>query len=212
VDDLGQPHLKWLNLADLGNRVIPRERERLVKVRWFTAIQPRADEGKKKRHREYITALRYYNVAVHEGHFAFDIVDCYNCSHQWEKPQEKETDVSIGVHLIDDAHKDVFDVAYLLTADSDQGATARMMKERFPKKRLISVVPPGMEASKAIMSHTPHKLKLPVEFLEDCLLPHHALTGPKGNESVVFRRPPEYDPPPGWLPPKERRAAAKNSN
>jgi hypothetical protein len=145
-------------------------------------------------------------------HFVFDIVDCRRCTHQWEKPQEKETDVSIALQLFDDAYQDVFDIAYLLTADSDQGATARMMKERFPQKRLTSVVPPGMEASKAIMTYTPHKLKLPVEFLEDCLLPPYAFTGPKDSQAVAFRRPREYDPPKGWVPPRERRQRQKNSN
>jgi hypothetical protein len=163
------------------------------------------DEQKNRRHREYITALKHYNISVHQGHFIFDIVDCRACRHTWEKPQEKETDVGIGLHVLDDAYQDVFDVAYLLTADSDQGATARMMKRRFPAKRLVSVVPPGMEASKAILSHTSHKLKITVEYLEDCLLPPYALSGPEGRQVVVFRRPPAYEPPPGWLPPRLRR-------
>lgn len=209
IDEIGQPHLKWLNLAALGSRIIPRSKERLVKVRWFTAIRP-GDEKKNKRHREYITALKHYNVAVHQGHFIFDTVDCRNCSRTWIKPQEKESDVGIGLHLLDDAYQDVFDVAYLLSADSDQGATARMMKRRFPQKRLVSVVPPGMEASKAILSHTPHKLKIAVTYLEDCLLPPYALTGPEGNQSVVFRRPTTYEPPEGWLPPSLRKKKAKN--
>jgi uncharacterized LabA/DUF88 family protein len=204
IDALGQPHLKWLNLADLGNRIIPRGREKLVKVRWFTAVRPGAPD-KNRRHREYITALKYYNVAVHEGHFIFDTVNCRACSHSWAKPQEKETDVSIGLHLLDDAYRDVFDVAYLLSADSDQGATARMMALRFDKKRFTTVVPPGMEPSKAILTHTQHKLKLPVEFLEDCLLPAYAMTGPKDDPTIAFRRPTEYDPPGGWLPPAARR-------
>jgi hypothetical protein len=131
------------------------------------------------------------------------------CSHTWEKPQEKETDVNIALHLLDDAYQDVFDVVYLLTADSDQGATARMMKRRFPKKRLTTVVPPGREPSKAILSHTNHKLKLPVEYLEDCLLPSFGLIGPKSNPTVAFKRPTEYDPPAGWVPPRLRRSAKK---
>jgi uncharacterized LabA/DUF88 family protein len=211
IDALGQPHLKWLNLADLGNRIIPRSHERLVKVRWFTALKP-GDRDKNRRHAEYITALKFYNVAVHKGHFITDIVDCRKCSHSWEKPQEKETDVSIALHLLDDAYQDIFDVVYLLSADSDQGATARIMKHRFPTKRLTTVVPPRMEPSKAILTHTPHKLKLPIEYLEDCLLPAYALRGPKDNQSIAFRRPAEYDPPAGWVPPGKRRQKSRISN
>ena len=204
IDALNQPHLKWLDLAALGNRVLNRRTQRLVKVHYFTALKPGAFE-KNKRHREYITALKYFNVAVHEGHFIKDAVDCRKCGHVWDKPQEKETDVSIALHLVDDAYQDVFDVAYLLTANSDQGATARMMKRRFPTKALVSLVPPGMEASKAILSHTSLKQKITIEFLEDCLLPAFTMMGPKENQSVAFRRPSNYDPPKGWLPPVERR-------
>jgi hypothetical protein len=113
------------------------------------------------------------------------------------------------VHLLDDAYQDVFDVVYLLTADSDQGATARMMKHRFPMKRFTTVVPPGREPSKAILTYTEHKLKLPVEYLEDSLLPPFGLIGPASNPTIAFRRPIEYKPPDGWTPPHARRAAAK---
>ena len=205
IDDLGQPHLKWLNFAALGERIIDRNKERLAKVRWFTAIQPRAPADKNNRHRDYITALKFYNVTVHEGHFIFDDIDCRRCSHTWTKPQEKETDVGIGVRILDDAYQDVFDTAYLVTADSDQGATAKILKIRFSQKKLVSVVPPGMEASRAILTHTPHKLKLPVEYIEDCLLPAYAM---KDATTIAFRRPAAYDPPSGWLPPRERRKKA----
>ena len=56
------------------------------------------------RHREYITALKFNGVDVHDGHFITDTVDCHECGHHWDKPQEKETDVNIAVHLLDDAY------------------------------------------------------------------------------------------------------------
>jgi hypothetical protein len=112
-------------------------------------------------------------------------------------------DVNIALLLYDDAHQDVFDVAYLLTADSDQGATARMLKKRFPKKRLVSVVPPGMEASKSIMTYADQRYKLNEEVIEQCLLPgvEHE---PARKGAIAFQRPPEYAPPTGWVPPDQR--------
>jgi len=208
---LNQPHLKWLNLFALGSRILNRNQETLVKVRYCTALKPGASD-KNKRHREYITALKWFNVKVHEGHFISDDVDCRKCGHVWEKPQEKETDVNIALLLFDDAHQDVFDVAYLLTADSDQGATARMLKKRFPKKRLVSVVPPGMEASKAIMTYADHRYKLNENIIEECLLPGVEYD-PARNGAVAFRRPSEYAPPSGWVAPAERpRKKAEISN
>jgi hypothetical protein len=180
----------------------------MIKVRYFTALKPGANMvDKNKRHREYITALKYFNVKVDEGHFINDQVDCRGCGRVWDKPSEKETDVNIALRLYDDAYQDIFDVAYLLTADSDQGATARMLKYRFPNLTLISVVPPGMEASKAIMTYADGRLKLPLEYIEDCLLPGMMMEGPADKQKLIFRRPAEYDPPAGWVPPKSRPKA-----
>jgi hypothetical protein len=207
LNDLEQPHLKWLNLWDLGKRMLMDSEERMELVRYCTAIKG-GDQGKTARHTEYITALQFYGVEVQKGHFIVDQVDCHSCGHVWDKPQEKETDVNIALHLIDDAYQNAFDVAYLLSSDSDQGATARMFAQRFPKKKLISVAPPGMEISKAISpAHTQHKLKLPVEYIEDCLLPGMETAGYPPR--VIFRRPIEYRPPDGWMSPRERRAALK---
>lgn len=204
LDELMQPHLKWLNLFALGSRILNRNQETLVKVRYFTALKPGPKAiDKNKRHREYITALKWFNVKIHEGHFISDEVDCRKCGHVWDNPREKETDVNIALLLYDDAHEDVFDVAYLLTADSDQGATARMLKKRFPKKRLVSVVPPGMEASKAIMTYADQRYKINTETIEECLLPGVQLD-PARNGAVAFQRPQEYAPPAGWVPPDKR--------
>ncbi|GAA0005272.1 NYN domain-containing protein [Bradyrhizobium diazoefficiens] len=202
IDELGQPHLKWLNLFSLGSRILNRNKESLVKVRYCTALKP-GDTDKNKRHREYITALKWFNVKVQQGHFIEDEMDCRKCGHAWDAPKEKETDVNIALLLFDDAYQDVFDVAYLLTADSDQGATARMLKRRFPKKRLVSVVPPGMDASKAIMTHADDRYTLNAGLIEECLLPAVELDARRGG-AVAFQRPKEYHPPAGWVPPDKR--------
>jgi hypothetical protein len=204
LDALKQPHLKWLNLFALGARILNRNQETLVKVRYCTALKPGPDAAdKNKRHGEYITALKWFNVKIHRGHFISDQIDCHECGHVWESPKEKETDVNIALLLLDDAYQNGFDVAYLLTADSDQGATARVLKKRFPEKRLVSVVPPGMEASKAIMTYADQRYKLNEDIIEECLLPSIEYD-PSRKGAVAFRRPDQYAPPDGWVSPADR--------
>lgn len=202
IDELGQSHLKWLDLAALGARILNRKKERLVRVRYCTALKPEQSE-KNRRHDEYITALKWFNAKVRKGHFINDTVDCRGCGRVWDRPQEKETDVNVALFLFDDAYQNEFDTAYLLTADSDQGATARMLKKRFPEKKLVSVVPPGKEASKSIMSYADERLKLTPEILEECLLPG-VMFDPARNGAIAFKRPTQYDPPAGWVAPKDR--------
>lgn len=69
--------------------------------------------------------------------------------------QSSLLDVNVAINLISDAHLDVFDVAYLLSAVSDQAATAKLFKSRFPEKTLVSVAPPGRDYSKHILSYPP---------------------------------------------------------
>ena len=199
INDLKQPFLKWLNLWDLAQLLIPSQSETLVKVVYGTAIVTDIYD-KIARHQQYLKALNIVGVICVTGSKAFEDAHCRRCGHQWQDPKEKETDINIALSLFDDAYQDVFDHAYLLTADADQAATARMLKIRFPLKKLTTVSPPTRQPSKAILALTPNKIKLTVEHLERCLF------GPAvglGTPNAV-RRPPAYDPPNGWVHPKDR--------
>lgn len=56
--------------------------------------------------------------------------------------EEKETDVSIAVQLVEDGVRGVFDTALLISADSDLCPAVRSLKRLSPTKRIIAVFPP----------------------------------------------------------------------
>jgi hypothetical protein len=199
INDLNQPHLKWLNLWESADLLIPSQSETLVKVVFGTAIVTQ-DYNKIARHQQYMKALKTSGVFCVTGSEAFEDVTCKSCGASWKEPKEKETDINIALSLFDDAYQGVFDHAYLLSSDSDQAATARMFKKRFPRKKLTTISPPTRQPSKAILAHADDKIKLSVEHLEKCLF--GAAVG-LGTPNAV-RRPPSYDPPAGWVPPKDR--------
>jgi hypothetical protein len=190
IDDLAENHLKWLDLWALGNLLIPSNTEKLVKVVWCTAVRT-DDVQKMLRQREYIRALQGTGITCLEGHFAKESRNCKNCGGQWQAPVEKQGDVNLAIALIDDAYRDVFDHAYLITADSDQAATVGLLKSRLPQKKLTSVSPPGRSHCKEILSHDPAKIALGVSHLERCLFPKYVVVGgkPIATRSMV------YDPP-----------------
>ncbi len=196
INDLGEPHLKWLNLQKLGNTLLPSNSETLVKVAYCTAFYPN-DERKTFRHNEYLTALRHVGVEDVYGHYIFEPANCHQCGNEWAKPTEKETDINVALHLICDAWKDRFDKAYLVTADSDHGATARIFHQNFADKELITVAPPGRDFSRSILKYASGKQQITKEMLERCLFPAIVY---KPNERAA-RRPREYDPPEGWIAP-----------
>lgn len=192
----GEPHLKWLDIRKMGNLIIDSSSEELGPITFCTAYYP-GDSGKRWRHDEYLNALRVVNVQPVIGHYIHEPMECLKCRHGWQKPTEKASDVNLALHLFNDARLDRYHTAYLLTADSDQAATAKMFRECFPNKKFITVSPPGRNISHNILAHSHGKVSLSKEHVEKSLFP-----------PIVFaegmpagRRPREYNPPTGWAPP-----------
>ncbi|MCW5723538.1 MAG: NYN domain-containing protein [Maricaulaceae bacterium] len=190
IDDLGRPHYKWLDWMALSNRLIPSSTERVVKVSMCTAIKPK-DPGKQIRHRAYIKALNSVGVKCITGHFSVEPRECKSCGTTWIAPVEKQGDVNLALELMCDAHEDVFDHCYLVSADSDQAATARFLKEKFPTKSLTSVIVTGRSHSKEILGRADAKITVTASSIEACLFPK-LIPGPS-----AILRPKEYDPPGG---------------
>ena len=188
LDALKKPHLKWLDWWALGELIIPSKSESLAKVVLCTAIKTN-DVQKQLRHRRYVAALESTGVQCLKGHFADDPRACRSCGNKWMAPVEKQGDVNLAISIVDDAHRNLFDHCYLVTADGDQAATARMMRERFPDKRLTSVILPGQRHNKVILSFGARPLTLNESHLERSLFPK-LIPGPN-----AISRPAEYDPP-----------------
>lgn len=203
VLEIGQDHLKWLNLSKLSASLITHS-ESLVKVVICTAFYP-GDEKKKFRHQQFINALQATGVQCVMGHYTHEPKECKNCGYKWSQPNEKASDVNLSLSLISDAQDDVFDTAYLVTADSDQVATAKFFRSRFPKKRIVTVAPPGRNLSAHLQDNTHSSLKINVDFLDYCLF-DPIVMDPKGKNHG--RRPREYEPPTGWVAPANRKSKA----
>ena len=117
IDDLNRPHLKWVDLWALSQSLL-RPGQQLVAVNYFSAYATWMP-ARYKRHRTYVAALKTKGVSIHLANFKIKQQKCYTCSATWKSREEKETDVAIAAHLVSDALRDRFDLAILITADSD---------------------------------------------------------------------------------------------
>lgn len=163
----------------LGKRLAGVNRD-LVRVVWCTAKHP--DPDKADRWTTYRNALVATGVVAIPGHFT-------------EPPhiEEKAGDVNVALHLMLDAVDGVYDIAYLISADSDQVATAQLFRKRFgpttaTPRKLISVAPPGRPHSGRVMSCVDQCLSLSKADIENHLLPPQ-LQGRDGHPVV---RPARY--------------------
>lgn len=202
IDDLKRPYLKWLDLKALAQRLLIGKRQTLVRLVYCSAIRT-DDVGKLTRHRSYLRALESTGVTVELGYFAKDDRKCKRCGHEWTKRTEKEGDVSLALAVLNDAHDDLYDVAYIVTADGDQAPTVRSIRTRFPQKKVYSVSPPGRSHNFKTLEVASGKATITADAIEACLFPR--MVQDSSGHAVV--RPPSYDPPPGWLSPGQRRAS-----
>jgi hypothetical protein len=119
---------KWLDLDALLNRVFPGNDFELI--RYFTAKVRNHpwDADQRIRQEVYLRALRTLeNLRVHYGHFTRHPTRMPLAGQPWARPrfvevvktEEKGSDVNLASNLVNDAHKGMFQVAIVVTNDSD---------------------------------------------------------------------------------------------
>ncbi len=198
LKEAGEPFLKWLNLWRLGEIIIPSRSETLALVRYFSAKRPDRG-GSRDRHNTYINALRAVGVHYVPGHYVAEPIRCGYCGDHSERPIEKQTDINMALRILTDAQDGLVDHVYMLTADSDHAATARVLKERVPGVKLTSVAPPNRPVSSKIMGFADARINLTRLHIERSVLPPFV----RGKTGFI-RRPRDYDPPEGWVHPDKQ--------
>lgn len=139
--DKGWKRYYWLNLHKLAEQFL-RANQTLVETKYFTTIVKYPDD-KRLRQQTFLEALQTLpNFFFFYGHFLADTVTCRQCGHTYTTHHEKMTDVNISVELMRDAFQDRFDIAFLISADSDLVSPVRSVRQLFPKKKVVSIFPP----------------------------------------------------------------------
>ncbi len=121
---------------------LPRPHQRLGLVRYFTA-RVRDDFEAGVDQAVYLDALMARGgVEIEFGHFLTTSVECRKCGFVKKKYEEKRTDVNMAVRILEDAYDDRFDLAIVVSADSDLVAPIEAVRRRFGDKRVMVAFPP----------------------------------------------------------------------
>jgi len=131
----------WLNLQLMVRNLLKIEQE-LVCTKYFTSRVSYPAE-KERRQSTFLEALETLDqFQIYYGHYQINPQVCRKCGNKVMMPSEKMTDVNIAVEMLTDAYQDLFDVAILVSADSDLTAPVLAIKNLFTEKRVIAVFPP----------------------------------------------------------------------
>lgn len=133
-----QPQYKWLNMKALADLLVPNGTT-VTAVKYYTApVSGKVDHDAPRRQQALLSALRTVpEIAIYNGRFLYSekwagLVHPPRAKPQpyaWTQPppdvvyvkktEEKGSDVNLGVHLVRDGFLKLFDVAYVITNDTD---------------------------------------------------------------------------------------------
>lgn len=161
----------WLDLVALSKRLRPRST--LSKVHYFTAPVLN-DPSAAARQSDYLAALKATGgsqIEIVQGRYQSKTITCRNCGGQWQRHEEKETDVNIAVSLVADAASKAVDTALLISADSDLAPAIRMAARVNPSLVTIAAFPPK-RFSGELQSLMPSSFHLGINHIRASLLPN----------------------------------------
>ena len=151
---------RWVNLEALFQLLLPKNN--IQEIKYFTALvsaRPN-DLSQPQRQQLYFRALATLpKVSIHGGHFLvhevmMPMVVAAGDPQKYVKvikTEEKGSDVNLATHLLHDAHMDRFDVAVVVSNDSDLLGPIKIVRNELGKK--VSVLNPQKHPSRAILPH-----------------------------------------------------------
>ncbi len=172
---------KWLNPKQLCAAIL-QSHHHIIAVNYCTAkVSPtHTDPGAAVRQATYLKAIQSYipELSIIYGHFLQTKMLCrpvVNANHgnliQVFRTEEKGSDVNLAVHLVNDAHKDVFDCAVIISNDSDLAEAMRIVKDEIGK--VVGLFTPWRRrASKQLMQHSNFQRTIRKSSLAQSQLPN----------------------------------------
>ncbi len=138
--DAGFDYCKWLNIKLLACNLL-QNNQTLVEIKYFTSRVSNNPE-KQKRQNTYLEALESVGVKIYYGNYQSDKIECKRCGNIWPTYNEKMTDVNIATQILIDAFQDEYDMAMLISGDSDLVPPIKSVHEIFKNKRVFVAFPP----------------------------------------------------------------------
>jgi len=181
---------KWLDLGALCHRMLPNDS--ILSVEYFTAIvsaRPH-DLGLPVRQQVYLRALRTIpNLKIVFGHFLTHstqmvLTGVNPIQKVWvDKTEEKGSDVNLATHLLRDAYNKAFEVAVLITNDSDLLEPVRIVRHELGLP--IGILNPHQHHSQKLKGEATFMKRIRQSDLAACQFPN-----PMRDAKGQFHKPP----------------------
>ena len=183
---------RWLDVAALCQRMLPTDT--IQSIKYFTAIvsgRPH-DPQQPVRQQVYLRALRTIpNLRIMYGRFLTHsrrrVLTGTNPPQMvWvDETEEKGSDVNLAAHLLHDAFKGLFEVAVLVTNDSDLLEPVRIVRQDFNLS--VGILNPHQHHSTVLKPYATFMKRIRQSDVAACQFPT-VMSDAKG----------QFHKPPGW--------------
>jgi len=162
---------KWLDLKGLANAFVQKS-EVITEIYYFTSLA-KWNRAKVEKHKLLLNSYYDLGIKVIMGEFRNRPRTCPICRKQYNSKEEKRTDVNIAVTLLDLAHNNKFDCAFILSGDSDLIPAISYVKNNFRGKTIKVIVPIGGRAEELtkVCGGNSFRIHLKEDHLKRNLLP-----------------------------------------
>ena len=121
-------------------------------------------------------------VHIQYGFHSAKTITCRHCGANIRTYEEKMTDVNIAIALLQDAHDDLYDVAILISADSDLTTPVEVVRQKYANKPVLVRFPPN-RISRDLRAAASGSSRIGRDLLRDNQLPDPVVK-PDGYEIV----------------------------
>ena len=137
---------KWLDISKMVQLLLPKNK--VLKIKYFTALvnsRPR-DPDQPLRQQIYLRALKTIpNLEIILGHFlsheiSMPLANCPPGNQRYAmviKTEEKGSDVNIATHLLHDGYKGDYEVAIVISNDSDLVEAIKIVRNELKKDVIV---------------------------------------------------------------------------
>ena len=139
---------KWLNIRKIcESRLVSLHsylgaKVQLENIYYFSAYAHHLnDPSIVQRHQNFVRCLEDTGIQVQINRFKYKEIECPFCSRTIVKHEEKETDVSIALKLMEIFINKECDIAVIISGDTDLAPAVRMARKLFPEKHIFFLFP-----------------------------------------------------------------------
>jgi uncharacterized LabA/DUF88 family protein len=165
----------WLDYSKFLTRHL-RKQDTTSDIFYFSAYAHHRSKRAVRTHQLLVNAWQSTGVTAVMGNFKQKDRLCTNCRTYYPSHEEKETDVNIAIYLLNEAYKDSYDTAILVTNDTDLVPAITMLKDIQPHKRIGVLFPLDRWSSELaqacdFVKHTKKRHLLKSQFSDPITLP-----------------------------------------